>query len=153
MKAWRLHGYGDFRLEDVAVPEVKPGWVLLKVKVVQPGVVDKGHIEGMPHFIQSRMAKKMAEGIAIQLGHEYCGEVAEVGQGVTLLKIGDRVSSEAKVSCRACRMCQSGKELQCLSPKNIGVDIPGAFAECMNMPEWGLVKIPDGPTDHEVATL
>ena len=153
MKAWRLHGYGDFRFEEVAVPDVKSGWVLLKVKVVQPGVVDKGHIDGTPHFLQSRMAKKFAEGIPIQLGHEYCGEVVEIGQGVTSLKIGDRVSSEAKVSCRACRMCQSGQELQCLSPKNIGVDIPGAFAEYMCMPEWGLVKISDGPTDNEVAAL
>lgn len=153
MKAWRLHAYGDLRYEDVAIPEVRPGWALLKVKVVQPGVVDKGHIDGMPHFIQSRMAQKLSQGTPVQLGHEYCAEVVETGAGVTTLKAGDRVTSEANVPCGECRMCRAGSLSRCLSPKNIGVDIPGAFAEYISLPERGLVKIAGGPSDNEVAAL
>lgn len=153
MKAWRFYDRGDFRFEDVALPEIKPGWVLVKVKVVQPGVVDKGLVEGVPHLSQSRIAKMLSEGKPVQLGHEYCGEVVDIGPGVTALKVGDRVSSGGHIHCGTCRTCQSGKESQCLSPMGIGVEIPGAFAEYMCIPEWGLVKIPDGPTDNEVAAF
>lgn len=153
MKAWRFHDYGDFRLEDVPLPEVKRGWVLVKVKVVQPAVVDKGLIEGMSHIYQTRIAKMLSEGKPVQPGHEYCGEVVEIGQDVTTLQVGDRVCSAAYAHCGTCGMCRSGKESKCLSPMTIGVEIPGAFAEYMSMPEWGLVKVPDGPTDNEVAAF
>lgn len=153
MKAWRLHSYGDFRFEDVALPEVKPGWALVKVKVVQPGVVDKGLVEGVPHLLQARIGKMLSESIPVQLGHEYCGEVVEVGPDVATLKVGDRVCSGGQVSCGTCRMCRAGKESQCLAAMGIGVEIPGAFAEYMAIPEWGLAKMPEGPTDNEVAAL
>ncbi|MFC2022314.1 NAD(P)-dependent alcohol dehydrogenase, partial [Chloroflexota bacterium] len=75
MKVWRLHDYGDHRLEEVPIPEIKPGWVLVKVKVVQVAVVEAGHVEGVPQHHKAHMAKMMKEGKPVQLGHEYCGEV------------------------------------------------------------------------------
>lgn len=151
MKAWRLHGYGNLRLDEVPLPKVKPGWALVKVKVVQVAIVEAGHVEGMDHPLNPRMAKMVSEGKPIQIGHEYCGEVVEIGQGVTTLKVGDRVGSEHLCPCGTCSMCRAGKD--CLSPMAIGVEIPGAFAEYMCMPEQGLIKMPDGPTDNEVAAF
>ncbi|MFC2022170.1 zinc-binding dehydrogenase, partial [Chloroflexota bacterium] len=153
MKAWRLHAYGDLRLDEVPLPEIKPGWVLVKVKVVQVAVVEAGHVEGMPHLFQAGLDKMLSEGKPVQLGHEYCGEVVEIGQGVTTLKVGDRVSSENPIPCGTCRMCREGKVSQCLSHIAVGRDIPGAYAEYVCLPEYGLTKIPDGPTDNEVAAF
>ncbi|MBI2908423.1 MAG: alcohol dehydrogenase catalytic domain-containing protein [Chloroflexi bacterium] len=154
MKAWRLHDRGDFRLEEVALPEIRPGWVLVKVKVVQVAVVDRGYLEGMPHPHQARIARMLAEGKPVQVGHEYCGEVVEIGPGVATLNVGDRVTSAGgQIHCGTCSNCLAGRESQCVSPLHIGVEIPGAFAEYMSIPEWGMVTVPDGPTDNEVAAL
>ena len=151
MKAWRLHAFGDHRLETVPVPEVKPGWVLLRIKVVQFAVTEAGLVEGMGHVHHTRLASMMAEGKPVQLGHEFCGEVVEVGEGVTLLKAGDRVTQPGAFRCGRCAGCRAGKE--CLSPLTIPFDALGAFAEYTTLPEQGLVKVPDGPTDNEVAAF
>ncbi|MFC1937039.1 zinc-binding dehydrogenase [Chloroflexota bacterium] len=152
MKAWRLHGYGDRRFDEIPIPEVKPGWVLVKVKVVQASIGELGgRSEGMPHPSKAIEDKMLAEGKPITHGHEFCGEVVEVGQGVTRFKVGDRVGYRpVSVPCGECSMCLAGKKSQCLSP----LEIPGAFAEYVCMPEdAGLIKAPDGPTDNEVAAF
>ena len=46
MKAWRMHGIGDLRLDEVPLPEVKPGWVLIKVRVLQPSVTEVQQLQG-----------------------------------------------------------------------------------------------------------
>jgi threonine dehydrogenase-like Zn-dependent dehydrogenase len=153
MKAWILRNYGDLRLEEVPVPKVEPGWALVKVKVVQAAVVDRGLIHKMPHLHQAGIEKRLSAGKPVQLGHEYCGEVTEIGQGVTTLKPGDRVCSPAYALCGTCEMCRTGREAQCRNRMTIGVEIPGAFAEYVCLPENGLVRVPDGPTDNEVAAL
>ncbi|MBI2907169.1 MAG: alcohol dehydrogenase catalytic domain-containing protein [Chloroflexi bacterium] len=154
MKAWRLHAYGDLRFEDAPLPEVRPRWVLVKVKVVQVAVVDRGVIEGVPNPHQPRIRKMWAEGKPVQLGHEFCGEVVETGPNVSTLEVGDRVSYPGgHFRCGACPMCKSGNESECLSPMNFGLEVPGAFAEYVSVPEWGLVRMPDGPTDNEVAAF
>lgn len=151
MKAWRLHAYRDHRLEEVPLPEVKPGWALVKVKVVQVAIAEAGHLEGMPHKKEARITKMLSEGKPIILGHEFCGEVAELGAGVTTLKVGDRVSTAATFACGTCPRCLSG--LECRSRLALNVEIPGAFAEYTCLPAHGLIKIPEGPTDNEVAAM
>lgn len=151
MKAWRLHNFGDFRFEDVPLPEVKPGWALVKVKVVQVAVVEAGYLEGMSHGHQSGIRKMLSEGQPVQLGHEFCGEVAELGEGVTKLKVGDRVSYPGPFPCGTCAGCRAGKD--CFSRMAIPTEVPGAFAEYTCVPEQALAKIPDGPTDNEVAAF
>ncbi|MFC1937954.1 zinc-binding dehydrogenase, partial [Chloroflexota bacterium] len=110
-----------------------------------------GRSVGMPHPSKAIEDKMLAEGRPITHGHEFCGEVIEVGEGVTRFKVGDRVGYiPVRVPCGECAMCLAGKKSQCLSP----LEIPGAFAEYVCMPEEaGLVKMPDGPTDNEVAAL
>lgn len=153
MKAWRLHAYGDHRLDEIPVPEVKPGWVLVKVKVVQVAVVEAGNIEGMQHVHQSRRSKMLEAGIPIQLGHEFSGEVVGIGEGVTNLKLGDKVGYPGALPCGECNMCLTGRGYDCISPLSLGVDIPGALAEYITFPAAGLAKMPDHLTHQEIATL
>ncbi|MFH1651426.1 MAG: zinc-binding dehydrogenase [Chloroflexota bacterium] len=151
MKAWRLHGFGDHRLEEMPVPETRPGWVLLKVRVVQFAVTEAGLIAGMGHLYRERIGKMLAEGRPVQLGHEFCAEVVEIGEGVTKLQVGDRVSQPGSFRCGTCAGCRTNRD--CLSPMTIPFDALGAFAEYTTMPERALVKIPEGPTDNEAAAL
>ncbi|MFH1141911.1 MAG: alcohol dehydrogenase catalytic domain-containing protein, partial [Chloroflexota bacterium] len=153
MKAWRLYDLGDYRFEEVPLPEIKPGWALVKVKVVQIAALEVDHMKGISHghAITPTIRKMLSEGKTVRLGHEFCGEVVEIGQGVTTLKVGDRVSYAGLFPCGTCVGCRSGKE--CLSRLALGGAIPGAFAEYTCVPEQGLEKIPDGPTDNEVAAI
>ncbi|MBI2859620.1 MAG: alcohol dehydrogenase catalytic domain-containing protein [Chloroflexi bacterium] len=154
MKAWRLLGFGDHQLMEVPLPAMEDGHVLVKVKVVQPSVTDAEVIKGTVSSQSSRLIPRLlAEGKPVQRGHEYCGEVVAAGQGVTSLQIGDRVCSPGEVYCGSCSMCRSGKYSECSFPQSIGGDIPGAFAEYMCIPERGAVKVPEAPTDNEVAAL
>ncbi|MBI2957268.1 MAG: alcohol dehydrogenase catalytic domain-containing protein [Chloroflexi bacterium] len=156
MKAWRMYGFGEHRLDEVPVPEVNDDRaVLIKIKVVQPSITDAEVLKGDAVREASKgMAKCLAEGKPMQFGHEYCGEVVQAGNGVTSLQLGDRVCSPSgKLHCGSCSMCLSGRNPECLTPRYYGVDIPGAFAEYMCLPEWGVVKVPNGPTDNEVAAL
>ncbi|MBI2830952.1 MAG: alcohol dehydrogenase catalytic domain-containing protein [Chloroflexi bacterium] len=154
MKAWRLRDFGDHRLVEVPIPELEDRDVLIKVKVVQASVTDTEVLKGKAVALtSSSIGKRLAEGKPVQRGHEYCGEVVETGKGVTLLHIGDRVASPAAVYCGSCRMCLLGRHSECLSPRHLGGDILGAFAEYLSLPEWAAVRIPDGPTDNEVAAL
>jgi len=131
------------------VHEVRPGWV--PVKVVQAAIVEAGHLEGMKHKKEPRIARMLAGGTPVTLGHEFCGEVTQVGDGVAALGVGDRVSTAATFPSRTCAGCLAGR--RCQSRIALNVDIPGAFAEYVCLPDHGLVRIPDGPTDDEVATL
>ncbi|MFC1870063.1 zinc-binding dehydrogenase [Chloroflexota bacterium] len=153
MKAWRLYGAGDFRLDEVPIPDIDDDGVLVKVRVVQASITDTEVIKGTAIASAQRALKRLSEGKSLQLGHEFCGEVVKVGRKVTSLQAGDRVSSTGSVHCGSCRMCLSGRSSDCLSTSHVGGEIPGAFAEYMGLPERVLVKIPDGPTDSEVATL
>jgi threonine dehydrogenase-like Zn-dependent dehydrogenase len=156
MKAWRIVAVGEHRLVEAPMPEVKDDrWVLVKVKVVQPSVTDIESVIGEAVTASVTFIPKfLAEGKPLQRGHEYCGEVVEVGKAVTSLRVGDRVSSPGGITyCGTCPMCTAGKRYACQSPLHMGSDLPGAFAEYMYLPEWSVVKMPETLTDNEVAAL
>lgn len=73
-------------------------------------------------------------------GHEFSGEVVEVGPAVTELKAGDRVAGCPNLVCHECRYCKSGHPSRCESLNTIGAYVPGAFAEYIKMPAVNLVK-------------
>ena len=134
------------------MPEAAPGSVLVKVKVVQVSVVEIGLMEGMVHHHQAGISKRLAEGQPLQLGHEFCAEVVEVGPGVTTLKVGDRVCHPGgRFPCGDFPGCRAGKG--CVSYMGIPATVPGAFAEYTCIPEQGLAKMPDGPTDNDIAAF
>ena len=150
MKAWRTYGKGDMRLDEVPVPEVKPGWVLVKMKTIQVSITEVALFQGTSGNIEKLLE---AESPRQMLGHEFCGEVVEVGENVTILKKGDRVSYCCSVSCHECALCLAGYEDLCCKGPKLGIDMPGVLAEYALLPAAGLVVLPDSITDSEGAAL
>lgn len=129
-------------MEFVEVPTPKVGSkdVLIKVKVASICGTDV-HIFDWTHWAQHRFLPPRI------IGHEFVGDVIKMGDEVTQVKIGDRVSAESHLTCRCCYQCNNGYSEVCKNFKLLGVDHDGAFAEFLVLPEHVLWKndphIPD----------
>ena len=77
------------------------------------------------------------------IGHEFVGEIVELGLGVHNYSVGDRVSAEGHITCGMCRNCRAGRRHLCTDTKGIGVNRDGAFAEYITVPASNLWLIPD----------
>ena len=81
------------------------------------------------------------------IGHEYVGEVAQLGAGVTGLYVGQRVSGEGHITCGRCRNCHTGNIQWCKDTQGVGVDRDGAFAESTLASAPAFAFVIDGITD------
>lgn len=151
MKAVIKKGYGDHLLEytDIPKPMVEAGDVLIKVRAA--GICGSD----LPLYYGTVEGKVVDYPIVI--GHEFAGEVCEVGKGVTAWKIGDRVVSDnTGYVCGKCHACGSGEYLFCSKRKGMGNDMDGGFAQYVKIPAQVLnvfpnclYKIPDNvPFSH-----
>jgi (R,R)-butanediol dehydrogenase / meso-butanediol dehydrogenase / diacetyl reductase len=124
MRAARIHGANDLRIEDVPVPAPGTGEVLLRITAA--GVC------GTDATLFRLGAAVVPEGTEarwpIVLGHEFAGEVVEVGDGVAKLAAGEVVACGAGVSCGACRQCRSGRTNLCQRYATAGVHRDGGLA-------------------------
>ncbi len=87
------------------------------------------------------------------LGHEFMGEVVELGSLVSNVDVGDRVSAEGHIVCGHCELCRTGNGHVCRDMSIIGVDRAGAFAEEIVMPATNLIPIPDSISDDHAAVF
>ncbi|MEQ8828569.1 MAG: L-threonine 3-dehydrogenase [Alphaproteobacteria bacterium] len=87
------------------------------------------------------------------VGHEYCGIVEAVGEEVTLVKVGQRVSGEGHLVCGHCRNCRGGREHLCINTVGVGVNRQGAFADLLTIPEHNVFAVPEDIPDDVVAIL
>ncbi|WP_395339096.1 L-threonine 3-dehydrogenase [Ningiella sp. W23] len=85
------------------------------------------------------------------VGHEYVGEVVDIGSEVSGFSIGDRVSGEGHITCGHCRNCRAGRRHLCRNTQGVGVDRQGAFAEYLVIPAFNAFKIPDNISDDMAA--
>lgn len=129
MKAAVLYGNEDIRYDDYETPEVKPGTV--KVKVRATGICGSD----VPRVLHNG-----AHFYPVVLGHEFSGDVVEIGEGVTSVQIGDTVSGAPLVPCMKCNDCQNGNFALCKNYSFIGSREQGSFAEYVVMPEQNAVK-------------
>jgi threonine 3-dehydrogenase len=90
--------------------------------------------------------------VPMAVGHEYCGEIVELGSEVRGLAIGDRVSGEGHITCGYCRNCRAGRRHLCRNTVGVGVNRPGCFAEYMALPAANVFKLPAVITD-EIASI
>lgn len=144
MKAMVLREYNQpLRLEDVAIPTIGAGELLVHVKAC--GVCASN----------LKYAKEPADCIALPhiLGHEPAGEVAEVGPNVDGFARGDRVCIYIFVTCRVCLYCTTGQEHSCLQQQRLGHELPGAYAEYVKVPAWNTFKIPAGISFEEAGGI
>jgi threonine dehydrogenase-like Zn-dependent dehydrogenase len=154
MKAWRFYGFGDMRLDDVPVPQLKPHHVLVEPLVVQPSVTEAQLAFGIPTLAYDRIQRRFETEAPVQLfGHEFCAKIIEVGPGVTRFQVGDRIAARAKLPCQNCPLCMSERSALCRKGPVIGFDLPGCFSEVAILPEIALVKVADNISDSEAACL
>jgi threonine 3-dehydrogenase len=89
--------------------------------------------------------------VPMHVGHEYVGEVVEIGQEVRGFQLGDRVSGEGHITCGHCRNCRAGRRHLCRNTVGVGVNRPGCFAEYLVIPAFNAFKIPSGISDDLAA--
>ncbi len=91
--------------------------------------------------------------VPMQVGHEYCGEIVEMGGEVAGLQIGDRVSGEGHITCGHCRNCRAGRRHLCRNTAGVGVNRPGCFAEYMTLPASNVFRLPAAISDDIASIL
>ena len=137
MKAAFMTAVDTMEVRETPTPSPGPGYVLLRVRAVAICASDV-HI-----FHDGHSSGTYPSGPLI-LGHEFSGEVAELGEGVAQVQIGDRVACEPSWHCGTCDMCLRGLENLC---RNVIFpsfpDNPGAMAEYIAVPAFSLCKLPD----------
>ena len=121
-------------IREVKIPAFGHNDVLVKVKVASICGTDL-HIYNWDRWAQNRIHPPLIP------GHEFCGEVAAFGDEVTSVKEGDFVSAEMHVACGKCLLCRTGEAHICQNVKIIGVDVDGAFAEYVVIPESNIWKL------------
>ena len=144
MKAAIYKGVQDIGIEDVPEPKIEPKSVIMKVSAC-------GICGSDIHSYQR--GPRRPGGIP---GHEFSGEVIEVGTGITGVKIGDRVVAMSGKSCGECYWCKKGEITRCSKLVMVGLGIPGAFAEYVLVPNFSLglyaSKLPANLTHEEGST-
>jgi len=134
-------GAGNIELRDVAVPQISPDEVLIRVHACG--------ICGSDLKIQDDQHPNTPPVI---IGHEFSGEIVELGENVANWEIGDRVVSEQHTgACGHCRQCLTGNAFACASKRSPGYFTDGAFAEYIKIPDWLLHRIPENITYVEAA--
>jgi len=133
-------------LEEQPKPEIGPDDVL--VKVHKTGICGTDiHIYNWDEWAQRTIPVPMV------VGHEYAGEIAELGANVRDLTIGQRVSGEGHVIGMHSRAARGGRYHMDPETRGIGVNIPGAFAEFVRIPAFNIVPLPDDVDDELGAIL
>ena len=129
----KRHAEEGLWLEDMPEPEIGNNDVLVKIKKTAICGTDI-HIYNWDEWAQKTIPVPMIT------GHEYAGEIVELGSNVTDLKIGDIVSGEGHITCGRCRNCLAGKPHLCPYTIGVGVNRTGAFAEYLSMPSKNIFK-------------
>jgi len=132
MRATRYYGQHDIRTEEIDEPTLKPGYV--KVRNEWTGIcgTDLHEYDDGPMFCPAPGHSHPLTGmqLPIVMGHEIAGVVAEVGEGVTKVKVGESVSVEPYVVCNECEFCKAGQYNICTQAGFLGLSGPsGGFAE------------------------
>ena len=132
-------------LENVPVPEIGVNDVLIKIKKTAICGTDL-HIYKWDDWSQKTIKTPMI------IGHEYVGEIVDMGSGVENLKVGERVTGEGHIACGHCRNCRRGKLHVCANTIGVGVNRDGAFAEYLSLPAANVLKV-DSRIPDEIASI
>jgi len=133
-------------MEDIDVPTVGHNDVLIKVKRTAICGTDV-HIYEWDDWASNTIP------VPIAVGHEFSGEVVDLGIEVRGFKTGDRVSAEGHITCGICRNCRAGRRHLCMNTVGVGVNRAGAFAEFIAVPASNVFKIPDSISDDMASIL
>jgi L-iditol 2-dehydrogenase len=136
-KAVVISGVNDLKLKEVDIPPIGEDEVLVKSRA-----------SGICHSDYELISGQYIVPFSYPVipGHEWSGEIVEVGKNVRTLKVGDRVVGECVIGCGSCSLCKSGNFTNCPTADHFGFSINGADAGYFKArPEW-LHILPDGVT-------
>jgi threonine dehydrogenase-like Zn-dependent dehydrogenase len=144
MKAFVVHSPRQSSIDDVEPPIASPGHVVVDISRAGICGTDVEFFDGDMAYFQTGEAK-----YPIRLGHEWCGVVSQVGDGVSKDWIGKRVTGDTMLGCQKCKRCKSGLQHVCDDRFEIGIrnGWPGALAEKLLVPEFCLYELPDSIDD------
>lgn len=142
MNAYVLHGIGDLRYEDCPLPEIYPGWALVRVLAAGicssdiPRIFEKGtyHFPTVP-------------------GHEFSGKVEKVADASDSKWVGKRVGIFPLIPCKKCASCAKEQYETCSNYDYIGSRRDGGFAEYVAVPMWNLIELPETVSGIQGALL
>jgi len=124
----KLEARKGLEVTEIPIPTVSRDEVLIKVEAASICGTDL-HIFHWDEWSQHRIRPPLT------IGHEFCGTVAEVGDEVHNIVVGQFVSAESHVTCGMCFQCRTGQAHLCPRTKILGVDREGCFAEYVSVPE------------------
>lgn len=130
----KLQAAPGLTLIDAPIPQPGPGEVLIKIHKTAICGTDL-HIYNWDDWSKKNIVPPLI------IGHEYVGEIAELGADVNGLTVGERVSGEGHIVCHHCRNCRAGNGQWCKFTKGVGVNRDGAFAEYVCIPASNVIPI------------
>ncbi|MGC0316365.1 L-threonine 3-dehydrogenase [Kitasatospora acidiphila] len=141
----KKHAEPGLWLSEVPEPTIGPDEVL--IKVLRTGICGTDlHIRKWDGWAQQTIRTPMT------IGHEFVGEVVEIGSSVAEVNVGDLVSGEGHLVCGKCRNCLAGRRHLCRNTVGLGVNRDGAFAEYVSLPASN-VWVHRVPVDLDVAAI
>lgn len=140
----KLHPEKGIWMVEADEPTPGPNDLLIKIRKTAICGTDI-HIYAWDEWSQNTIPVPMI------VGHEYVGEVVDLGSEVRGFDVGDRVSGEGHITCGHCRNCRAGRRHLCRNTFGVGVDRQGAFAEYLVIPAFNAFKIPDNISDDLAA--
>ena len=142
MKAAILYGPEKLKVENINDPEVKDDHVLIKIKASGFCGTDYMLYKG-----------RITTDYPVILGHEFSGEIIEIGKNVGKLKMGDRVTIDPNTPCGKCFYCKLGEINLCKNMTSIGVTINGGFAEYALVPAKNVYSVSNNISFEEAALV
>ncbi len=148
MKAIRMYGINDVRLEQLPVPQIAENEMLVRVRAASVCGTDV------------RMIRNGYNGIGEQspriLGHELSGEIVKLGESVQGYTEGERVTVAPNMGCGVCRQCVSGRTHLCAEYRALGINTDGGFSEYVRIPaaavaQGNVTRLPDSVSFEEAA--
>jgi L-iditol 2-dehydrogenase len=143
MKVARYYGSNDIRIEEMPVPEIGPGELLVRIKA--SGICGSD----VMHWYRAGRGP-------LVLGHEIAGEVVAAGGSVRTFKAGDRVAAAHHVPCNTCHYCLNGHHTVCETLRSTNF-YPGGFSEYLRLPEInvdrGVFLLPDEVSFEEATFI
>jgi threonine 3-dehydrogenase len=133
------------KLLDMPMPEVGANDVLIKIRKTSICGTDV-HIWKWDDWAQKTIP------VGMTVGHEYVGEIVEIGALVKQYHVGQIVSGEGHIVCGHCRNCRAGRRHLCPNTQGVGVNRPGAFAEFLAIPQDNVVPVPAG-VDPDIVSI
>ncbi|WP_215426329.1 L-threonine 3-dehydrogenase [Agarivorans albus] len=131
-------------ITQVEMPELGHNDLLIKINKTAICGTDV-HIYNWDEWSQKTIPVPMV------IGHEYAGEVVDIGQEVRGFSVGDRVSGEGHITCGHCRNCRGGRTHLCRNTVGVGVNRTGCFSEYLVIPAVNAFKLPDEISDDLAA--